>query len=133
MLRAKEIMTKDVVSVKKDTPIYEAVKLLGKYEISGIPVVEKDMTLVGILSEKDVMRLFYGDASDEGMTANDFMTQPAVYFDEDESLQDICDCLMNNFFRRVPVTSKGKLVGIVSRMDIIKYIIQLKQEESVKR
>jgi len=130
MLKARDIMTKDVVSIRVDAPIYEAVKLLDKYEITGIPVVEKDMTLVGILSEKDVLRLFYSRGEDEGKKARDFMTQPAVYFDENESLLDICDCLMNNFFRRVPVTSKGKLVGIVSRPDIIKYILQLRREEA---
>ena len=130
MLKARDIMTKNVVSVRVDVPIYEAVKLLAKHEITGIPVVEKDMTLVGILSEKDVLRLFYSRGEDEGKKARDFMTQPAVHFDENESLLDICDCLMNNPFRRVPVTSKGKLVGIVSRPDIIKYILQLKREEA---
>lgn len=130
MLKARDIMTEDVVSVKVDAPIYEAVKLLAKHEITGIPVVEKDMILVGIVSEKDVLRLFYGREEDEGKKARDFMTQPAVHFDENESLLDICDCLMNNPFRRVPVTSKGKLVGIVSRPDIIKYILQLRREEA---
>ena len=59
MFKAKNIMTKEVISVKKDTPIYEAVELLAKNEVTGIPVVKDDMTLVGILTEKDVLRLFY--------------------------------------------------------------------------
>ncbi len=62
----------------------------------------------------------------EGKAVNDFMTQPAISFDENESLIDVCECLTNNFFRRVPVTSKGKLVGVVSRRDIIfEYILEL--------
>ncbi|MBL7143942.1 MAG: CBS domain-containing protein, partial [Phycisphaerae bacterium] len=52
-------MIKNVVSVKKDTPIFEAAKLLVEHNISGLPVVEDDMTLAGILSEKDVVDLFY--------------------------------------------------------------------------
>ena len=128
MLKAKDIMTESVISVKRNTPIYEAVELMAKNKITGIPVVEDDMTLVGILTEKDVLRLFYASKDAENKTVNDFMTQPAVHFDENESLLDVCDCLMNNLFRRVPVTSKGKVVGIVSRADIIEYILRLRRE-----
>ncbi len=130
MLKAKDIMTVNVVSVKKDTPIYEALELLAKYNITGIPVVREDMILVGVLSEKDVLRLFYAHEGEEEGTVNDFMTQPAVHFDEKESLLDICDCLMNNYFRRVPVTSEGKLVGIISRKDIVNYILQLRCKDT---
>ncbi len=130
MLKAKDIMMENVVSVKKDTPIYEALELLEKYNITGIPVVKEDMILVGILSEKDVLRLFYAHEDEEEETVNDFMTQPAVHFDGDESLLDICDCLTNNYFRRVPVTSEGKLVGIISRKDIIDYILRLRDKSA---
>ena len=119
MLQARDIMTKDVISVKRETPIYKAVELMAEKNITGIPVVEDDMTLVGILSEKDVLRLFYDKGNEAGKTVDDFMTQPAIFFTEDESLLDVCDCLINNPFRRVPVASKGKLVGIISRKDII--------------
>ena len=128
MLRAKDIMTENIISVRKDTPIYEAVELMVKHGISGMPVVEDDMTLVGILSEKDVIILVYGKEDDENKTVNDFMTQPAVHFDEDESLLDICDFLRKNIFRRVPITSKEKLVGIISIKDILKYILELRRE-----
>ncbi len=53
------------------------------------------------------------------------MTQPAIYFEQDEPLLDVCYCLRDNSIRRVPVTSNGKLVGIVSRSDILKCILQL--------
>jgi len=128
MLKAKDIMTESVISVKRNTPIYEAVELMAKNKITGIPVVEDDMALVGILTEKDILRLFYASKDAENKTVNDFMTQPAVHFDENEGLLDVCDCLMNNLFRRVPVTSKGKVVGIVSRADIIEYILRLRRE-----
>jgi CBS domain-containing protein len=51
MLKARDIMTENPVSVQKDTPIYEALELLAKHNISGIPVVREDMILVGVLSE----------------------------------------------------------------------------------
>ena len=127
MLKAKDIMTENTITVREDIPIYEAVELIVKYGISGMPVVKDDMSLVGIVSEKDLIRLFYGKEG-ENKTVGDFMTQPAVHFDEDESLLDICDFLMKNIFRRVPITSKEKLVGIISIKDILEYILELRRE-----
>ena len=124
MLKAKDIMTKQVISVRKDAPVLEAVELLWKNDITGIPVVEDDGTLVGIVSEKDLIKLFYADEDLKNKTVSSFMTQPAVHFDEDEALPAVCECLMNYFLRRVPVTSKGKVVGIISRADIIEYILR---------
>ncbi len=131
MLKAKDIMTKEVITVRKDTPIFEALELLAKNDITGIPVVEDDMTLVGILTEKDVLRLFYAHEDQKNETVSSFMTQPAVHFDENETLPDVCDCLMNYFLRRVPVTSNGKVVGIISRTDIIEYILRQWQGNTV--
>ena len=132
MLKAKEIMTTDVVSVTKETPIYEAMELLIKNEVTGMPVVDDDMTLVGVISEKDCLRLFYADEEEKNKTVQYFMTQPAVHYHENDSLKTVCDFMMINYFRRVPVTSKnGKLVGILSRPDVIKHIIQQRPAEKV--
>jgi len=125
MLEAKDIMTKKVVSVRRDTPVEEALELLLANRISGIPVVEEDMTLVGIVTEKDFLRLLYRPEGAKGKTVEEFMTQPAVHFEEDESLDEICKCLLDATFRRVPVTRKEKVVGIVSRSDVIRCILQL--------
>lgn len=130
MLKAKDIMTEDVISVKKETPIYKALELLEKHNISGVPVVEDDMTLVGILSERDALRLFHTSEDAENKTVDDYMTQPVIFFDKEESLVDICRCLTDNFFRRIPVTSKGKLIGIVSRKDIIKEILRTRSKSA---
>ena len=129
MLRARDIMNKDIVSVKKNTPIFEAVKLLAENNISGLPVVEDDMILVGILSEKDVVELFYESEQAKSKTVNDYMTYPAVYFEENNALVNICDFLRKNVFRRVPITSRGRLVGIISIQDILNSVLQQKQEK----
>jgi len=125
MLTAGKLMTKNVISVKKDTLLVDVIRLLAKNNITGIPVVEEDMTLVGIITEQDVLRLFHTYNDEKNRTVNNFMTQPAIYFDVDDPLLDICYCLKDNPIRRVPVTSNGKLAGIVSRSDIIKIILHL--------
>jgi len=131
-IKAKDIMTRDVISVKKETPIYEAVRIMRKNEVTGMPVLEDDMTLVGVLTEKDVLRLFYADEEEKKKTVSEFMTHPAVSYKEDDSLKMICDFMMINYFRRVPVTSKeGKVVGIISRPDVINHILRAKGESSV--
>jgi len=55
------------------------------------------------------------------------MTQPAIHFDENESLLDVCKFLAKNIYKRVPITSKGKLVGIINRRDIIAHIVKAKK------
>ncbi len=126
ILKAKYIMTRNALTVKKGTPIYEAVELMAKNNITGIPVVEDGMKLVGILTEKDVLNLFYAHKHEKNKTVGDFMSQTVVRFDRNTDLRDICDCLKNSNFRSVPVTSRGEVVGIVSRADIIQYILQMR-------
>ena len=123
-------MTKEVIAVRKNTPIYDAVELLAKHDISGMPVIDDNMTLVGMFSEKDAIVLFYGSDYDEGKTVADYMTQPALYFDENESLADVSDFLMKNIFRRVPVTSNNKVVGVISVKDILEYILRERRNKA---
>jgi CBS domain-containing protein len=131
MLEAKDIMTRNVVCIKKTIPVVDAIRLMSKNNITGIPVVEDDMTLVGILSEQDVLRLFHTYDDEKNRTVNDFMTQPAIHFEEEEPLLDVCYCLRDNSIRRVPVTSNGKVVGVISRSDLLKCILQLLDEEAL--
>ena len=131
MLRARDVMSKDVISVKNETPILEAIKILVENHISGLPVVKDDMTLTGILSEKDAIVLFYESDEAENKTVSDYMTSPAVCFEEGEALLNVCDFLAKNIFRRVPITLNGKLVGIISIRDVLKSILQLRHEEVV--
>jgi CBS domain-containing protein len=131
MLRAKDIMTKNLITVKRQAPVLEAMKLMIENEVTGIPVVDDDMTLLGIITEKDVLRLFYADDEEKNKPVERFMSKPAVSYHEDETLQDICDFMMVNYFRRVPViTSKNKVVGIVSRPDVLKYILNRDKNSS---
>ena len=125
MLKAKDVMTEMVISVRRDTPAEEALELLLERKISGVPVVEKDMTLVGIVTEKDLLGLLFKPQGIKAKTVEGLMTQPVVNFEENETLDEICKCLAKVSFRRVPVTKEGKVVGIVSRPDIIRCILDL--------
>ena len=125
MIKAKDVMTETVISVGRDASVGEALELLLEHKISGVPVVEKDMTLVGIVTEKDLLRLLFESQGIKRRTVEDFMTRPAVSFEEDETKEEICQCLNEVRFRRVPVTKKGKVVGIISRPDIIRCILDL--------
>ncbi len=131
MLEAKDIMTKQVICIKKDIPVIEAIRVMSTNNITGIPVVDDDMTLVGILSEQDVLRLFHTYEDEKDRTVNDFMTQPAIHFETNEPLLDVCYCLRDNSIRRVPVTSDNKVVGVISRSDILKCILQLWEQDAV--
>ena len=118
MLKARDFMTEIVLSVRRDTPVEEALELLLEHKISGVPVVEEDMTLVGIVTEKDLLRLLFEPQGVKGKTVEGFMTHSTVNFEEDESIEEICQCLDKVSFRRVPVTKEGKVVGIVSRPEM---------------
>ena len=128
IFKAKTIMTTDIAYVKKHTPIYEAIGILVEKNITGLPVVNDDMTLAGIISEKDVLRLLY-DIEDKPGKVEDFMTKGIVSFNQEDSVIDIAECLIKNNFRRVTITSEGKLTGIISRKDIIKFILQLRHKD----
>jgi len=116
-------MTTDVVAVKRDTPIGRAIEILVEKNITGLPVVNDDMTLAGMITEKDVLGIIF-DLEDESGKVEDFMSKDVVSFDQNEDIIAICECLVNANFRRVPVLSEGKLAGIISRRDIVKYILE---------
>ncbi len=130
MFKAKTIMTTNVISVSRQTQIYEAIKTMVKNNITGLPVVNDDMTLAGVLSEKDVLNLLY-NIEDKPGKVEDFMTKDPICFNADDSLIDITECFIKNNFRRVPIVAEGKLAGIVSRKDIIAYILKLRHKNKV--
>jgi CBS domain-containing protein len=131
MLKVKDVMTKNVIYVTKDTPVIEAIRLMAKNDITGVPVVEDDMTPIGILSEQDVLRLAHTHSSEKDKPVYKFMSQPAIHFEEDAPFLNVCYHLMENPMRRIPVTSQGKVIGIISRSDILRSILQICDEDVV--
>jgi len=123
MFETKELMTKNVITVKEQTSIYDAIQILVDNNITGLPVVDDDGGLKGILSEEDALGLLSEDENCSGKV-EDYMTTDIVEFDQSEDLIAICDCLINNHFRRVPILADGKVAGVISRRDIIKFIAE---------
>ncbi len=141
MFDIKDIMKTEVVTVKKDTPIYEAMERLVEHNFTGLPVVDDNMALVGILTEKDMLRLIVeldvlkldSELDESSTCVAKYMTEEVVSFAPEDSLLEICDCLLNNKFRRIPIVSDGKMVGILSRKDVIGYMLELRRKEKSSR
>jgi len=121
MVKANAIMTSSVVAVTAETDIYEAIRTMVANDVTGLPVVTDDGTLVGVVTEKDVLSLLY-NVEDHPGRVRDFMTSEVVAFEQSADVLDIAERLGDNDFRRVPILDNGKLVGIVSRKDIIRHI-----------
>lgn len=128
MIPIKEIMSTNVVSVNSHTPIYEALDLLTKHKISGLPVVDNQNRVVGILSEKDVLRILIDTKLDVKNKVEDYMTREVISFSEEDSAIDICKFFIRSHIRRVPIVRDGVLAGIISRRDIVSLILEAKSK-----
>ncbi|HSE78699.1 MAG TPA: CBS domain-containing protein [Alphaproteobacteria bacterium] len=139
---ARDIMTRDVLVVRPDTSVAEIAKLLVSHHISAVPVVGDGNALVGIVSEGDLMRrpetgsgkrrswwlelladtdtLAQEYAKSHARKARDVMSKHVVAVSEDTSVGEIADLLERHGIKRVPVVTNGKLVGLVSRADIVR-------------
>jgi len=124
MLKVGEIMSKHVVTVQSDASIVDAIELLVKKNVTGLPVVNEQKVLVGIISEIDVIQLLLRDTVTKGHRVQDYMTQKVISFSPVDDILKICEFFAGNSIRRVPIIDAGRLVGVVSRRDVIKFIFK---------
>ena len=122
MVKAKDVMSATVTTVHEYANVMEVIKLLVEHNVTGLPVVDDSGRLLGMVTEKDILMLLLYDPNVKGKTVTDLMTTEIIHFDEDENLMKIFESLVQRNFRRVPILSEGRLVGIVSRRDIIKFL-----------
>jgi CBS-domain-containing membrane protein len=140
-MNAADVMTRDVVTVSPDDVVQDVAKLLLKHRISGVPVVDKLGKLVGIVSEGDLMRraetetdahrswwLRLFSASEvlaneyvrsHARKVSDIMTTRVLVAAPDTSLRDIASLMERNRVKRLPIVEGGRLVGIVSRANLM--------------
>jgi CBS domain-containing protein len=149
MLTAADVMTADVVSVEPDTPVQDIAQLLYTRRISGVPVIEQGR-VIGIVSEGDLighaatigeqrrswwLSAFMDDslsardyAKTHGRIARDVMTDNVVTVEETATIAEIAKTLQRHRIKRVPVVRNGKLVGIVTRGNLLQGLATLEVE-----
>jgi CBS domain-containing protein len=152
-MRVSEVMTREVVTVRPETPIHEAAALMASRGISGVPVVEREGHVVGILSEGDLIirqkpreplpwwRQFFADAEAlareyrkaVGTTAGDVMTTEVLSIGPEAPLSAAAIILHEQRIRRLPVVANGRLVGIVSRGDLVRALASVAPSPAVSR
>jgi len=93
-------------------------------------VINEEEHVVGILSEKDVLKILVDKRLDVKSTVDDYMSRDVICFTEEDSAIDICKFFIRSNIRRVPIVRENKLVGIVSRADIIPLILEAKNKIS---
>jgi CBS domain-containing protein len=89
-----------------------------------MPITERDGSIVGLVTEFDVIRAIQGGLSASTTVAEAVMTRDVVTVDVDTPLMEVVEILERERFQRVPVTDRGKLVGVVSRPDVLRWLIE---------
>ena len=151
-MRAYQIMTPRLTTVRVDTPIAKAAALMLEKRVSGLPVVDAKGHLVGIVSEGDFLRrgeigtrhrrsgwleFFVGPGKlasefvkEEGRTVGDVMTRDPVTIAEDATLEDIVQIMEQKGIKRLPVLRNGDLIGIVTRANLLQAVANLARDAS---
>lgn len=133
-MRVKDLMTTPVVTLRPDTPIKEAAALLVRHGISGAPVVDDHEQLIGIVSESDLMAL---ETSPDPRSrilpqrwrrirvprrVEQVMTREVVSLPEGADVSDAARLMLERRVKRIPVVEAGRVVGIVSRRDVLRLL-----------
>jgi len=121
-----KLLTRDVISINENETIYKAIKLLAKNNIGALPVVNSEMELCGILSERDVIREMSNNPSVNFKKSliNSIMTSNVITIEKNESSENIMDTMTNNKIRHIPIVDKKILIGIVSIGDVLKRLLE---------
>jgi CBS domain-containing protein len=144
-MQAKDIMVRNVITVKRDQTVEDVIRLLMEHNVSGLPVVDDDNRVVGIVSEGDLIYrskqlklpsyftildgyifLESPKTMEEqikkmvGYRVEDIMTEKVITLEEEDSIEKAASLMTDRKVNRLPVVKDGKLVGIISRRDIIR-------------
>jgi predicted transcriptional regulator len=112
---AKDIMTREIISVDPNMSVKTLAMTLIKNQISGAPVAGKDGKIIGIVSEADIV-------AKKGKDVKAIMSKKVISVREDTSVEELAKLMTTHVIKRLPVMSSGKIVGIVSRADIVSAI-----------
>ncbi len=114
MIPVKDVMNRNVISFREDTPLDEVARTLTENRITGAPVLGSDGHVVGIVSEIDVI-------TKKGENAADIMSPHVISVSENTSVVEAAQLLAGERIRRLPVLAGGKMVGLLSRSDVLEF------------
>jgi CBS domain-containing protein len=126
-VRVKDYMSTKLVTFTPDMEVMAAVNLLVKHGIAGAPVVDRDGKLVGMLSERDTLQIAFIASQDSCVAGpvSQFMSTKVQTVDPEMNLTQLAGMFTSKSFRRYPVLKDGKLIGQISRSDVMRAINSL--------
>jgi predicted transcriptional regulator len=126
----KDCMHQTVVALRPETDITEAIEILLDKDCPGAPVIDENKQLVGILTEKDCLRVLsnYAVYSIKGGTVGDYMSEPRAHVHPDMDLFGAANRFLATNFATLPVLQDGELVGCLSRNDMLRGILKLERD-----
>ncbi len=132
---ARDCMSIWFVTLRPDMDVYEAIDILASKRASGAPVLDDEGNLIGILTEKDCLRVMSHDAYGQlaGGIVADYMSEPKGVLTADMDLFSVAREFLNTNFAVLPVLEEGKPVGRISRQDMLRGIQQLQRETALKK
>lgn len=130
-----EVMTRDVVQAHRTTPFKEVVRLLDHHRISGLPVIDADDKVLGVLSGSDLVRVQayrQGSAPPPALTAEDVMSSPAITVHPEQTVPDAARLMERRGVERLPVVDEAdRLIGIATRRDLLR--VFLRADDDIRR
>jgi len=126
--KAKDIMSSPVITVRPETTVDDALGLMLQHHVSGLPVVDAENRIVGIISQFDLLKPLYDQLQLTSTSVTKYMSTKVHTVKDDDFLIDVAEVFISFPIRRVPVVRDGKLVGVISRRDIVRYIRDVRRQ-----
>lgn len=118
-MEAREVMNRNVVTVSPDATLAEAVEIMIEKKVSGMPVVDAGGRIAGLISERDIIRIAFSRKLHQAKV-KDVMVLDVESFPPNAEIELIAEAIGKGSIRRVPIVYKDRVVGIISRRDIIR-------------
>ena len=127
-ISVRQYMTPNPVVFRPNMDVYEAIRKLLEHRTTGAPVVDEHGKVIGAFSELDCLRIVVTSAyyEDMGGKVSEYMTPEVTSVDVDASIVEVADMFAKSPLRHFPVLEDGKLVGVISRVDVLKALVAIR-------
>jgi len=134
-IKVKDVMAKKLVTLRPDTDIFDAISVLLRNRISGAPVVDKHGHFIGVFSEKNCMSVMVTGCYHNlpNSCVSTFMEGAPKTISEDTDLMTVAQIFLNSRVRRLPVLREAKIVGQVSRRDLLRALLENRSKTRAKK